>query len=307
MQVYYFDSDGDGYGINFYTTLCRSTPPPGFSSNNTDCNDNNAAIHSPQNYYQDLDGDGYGSGVTAQFCQLTAPNGFSIQTGDCNDEDPLVNPGSVDVCGNNKDDNCNGQVDEAGCYPCQNATAFNTTNISQASALLEWTSVPNPIEWLVQYKALGPGSSSLIQVVLTGNKRSHKLEGLLPGQNYVWQLRAKCGKNFTENSGANQFTTLSQAITQNRNTISGETAIVADRLKAWVLNNPSNDQFTVIIEETDQRKPIKMTVFYMNGKLIEEKTIVGKMLNIGSQYKTGGYIVNLVNGTSNMQLKLIKL
>lgn len=34
---------------------------------------------------------------------------------DCNDQDPLVVPGAREICGNNKDDNCNGQTDEEGC------------------------------------------------------------------------------------------------------------------------------------------------------------------------------------------------
>ena len=36
---------------------------------------------------------------------------------DCNDKDPKVNPQAAEICGDNKDNNCNGQVDE-GCLPC---------------------------------------------------------------------------------------------------------------------------------------------------------------------------------------------
>ncbi|MCB9637333.1 MAG: hypothetical protein H6727_00300 [Myxococcales bacterium] len=34
---------------------------------------------------------------------------------DCNDNDPLIKPGNDEYCGNNIDDNCNGQIDEVGC------------------------------------------------------------------------------------------------------------------------------------------------------------------------------------------------
>lgn len=34
---------------------------------------------------------------------------------DCNDNDPLIKPGNDEYCGNNVDDNCNGQIDELGC------------------------------------------------------------------------------------------------------------------------------------------------------------------------------------------------
>ncbi len=50
----------------------------------------------------DQDGDGY------------LPNnkcGYGAQ-GDCNDNNAAINPGATEICGNNIDDNCNGQVDE---------------------------------------------------------------------------------------------------------------------------------------------------------------------------------------------------
>ncbi|MGC4120406.1 MAG: MopE-related protein [Myxococcales bacterium] len=49
----------------------------------------------------DRDVDGYGTG-----CLLGA---------DCNDDDPLVNPGQNEVCGNGADDDCDGETDESDC------------------------------------------------------------------------------------------------------------------------------------------------------------------------------------------------
>lgn len=53
----------------------------------------------------DADNDGY---------TKTNPCGLGTQN-DCSDTDPTVNPGATEICGNNKDDNCNGQTDE-NCY-----------------------------------------------------------------------------------------------------------------------------------------------------------------------------------------------
>ena len=33
-------------------------------------------------------------------------------SGDCNDNDPLINPGAIELCGDGVDNNCNGEVDE---------------------------------------------------------------------------------------------------------------------------------------------------------------------------------------------------
>jgi hypothetical protein len=51
----------------------------------------------------DLDLDGYGENCAA------GP--------DCDDSDRTVHPGAEEICGNNRDDNCNGQIDES--CPCQ--------------------------------------------------------------------------------------------------------------------------------------------------------------------------------------------
>ena len=55
----------------------------------------------------DQDDDGYGSPASP-----ACPNPQE----DCDDLDPEVNPGHEEVPGNGIDDNCNGQVDEGGCF-----------------------------------------------------------------------------------------------------------------------------------------------------------------------------------------------
>jgi hypothetical protein len=55
---------------------------------------------------EDLDGDGiYGSDIK---CPISVGK-------DCDDSDPNVNPSAVEICGDGIDNNCDGQIDEAGC------------------------------------------------------------------------------------------------------------------------------------------------------------------------------------------------
>jgi hypothetical protein len=128
--TFYADADGDGYGDAGSTTSACS-PPEGYVTDNTDCNDADAAVNPgatevcngvddncdsnidegvETTFYADADGDGYGdAGSTTSAC--SAPEGYVADNTDCNDGDASVNPGATEVC-NGVDDNCDGNIDE---------------------------------------------------------------------------------------------------------------------------------------------------------------------------------------------------
>ena len=82
LYTYYADADGDGFGSNNLTTTgCLEAPPSGYTDNNLDCNDDNAAVNPNVIEVSDgLDNDCNGLiddivGVSALYLQVkTYPN-----------------------------------------------------------------------------------------------------------------------------------------------------------------------------------------------------------------------------------------
>ncbi|MBS1746371.1 MAG: HYR domain-containing protein, partial [Bacteroidetes bacterium] len=163
--TYYRDADGDGFGDpNNSTTVCSSTPPTGYVTNNSDCddakllyadhdgdgygagspvacgvdnnsdcNDNDASVHSPQTYYADNDGDGFGdANNSTTVCSSTPPTGYVTDNTDCNDNVASIHPGAVEICGNGIDDNCNGTIDEDETPPVVSSCPSDITRSSDA-------------------------------------------------------------------------------------------------------------------------------------------------------------------------------
>jgi len=135
------DNDSDGYGLNGDSKcLCRATGK--YSTNiGGDCNDDNPAVSplaseicngmdddcdgtsdeegstSCTTYFIDSDADGYGDvNVSKCLCGPTVPFTATL-IGDCNDGNELIYPTAQEIC-NSLDDDCDGNVDEAGSQGC---------------------------------------------------------------------------------------------------------------------------------------------------------------------------------------------
>jgi len=140
-QIWYKDTDNDGYAETGAATITQCLRPVGYkaaselTSITGDCNDNAAAINPAASeicdnidnncngmtdegltfitYYTDADNDGFGTGSGQSLCANPGP-GFATQAGDCNDDPAtggMTNPDATEIC-DNIDNNCNGMTDE---------------------------------------------------------------------------------------------------------------------------------------------------------------------------------------------------
>jgi len=137
--AWYPDADQDGFGAADAPVTLSCVAFAGHVTNDLDCDDTDGAVHPDAEEYagdnidQDCDGvelcfvdsdnDGY---RTIQNTTIVSPDTRCDGPGegeltdlatDCDDEDPLATPGGVEVC-NGADDNCDGQIDDAGDCPC---------------------------------------------------------------------------------------------------------------------------------------------------------------------------------------------
>jgi hypothetical protein len=95
--TFYADFDGDGFGDPTNVVMACSLPS-GYTTDNSDCNDNSAIEHPGQVWYLDADGDGYGVG--SSLVQCTRPTNRYLASelialnGDCNDNHAHIHPGA---------------------------------------------------------------------------------------------------------------------------------------------------------------------------------------------------------------------
>ncbi len=139
--TYFKDADRDGYGLAADSRCLCAAAAPYDATADGDCGDTDLAVNPGATevcngkdddcdtktdeegaadcttFYIDNDGDGWGVELDSR-CLCAAEGKYTARkVGDCNDSDGGICPGATEVC-NNKDDDCNGGIDEDGTMGC---------------------------------------------------------------------------------------------------------------------------------------------------------------------------------------------
>ena len=127
------DADGDTYGaVGEGRWSC--VQPDGYTSNQTDCDDENANVNpgadefcddidndcdgvtdedsagDAELFYYDADGDGYGNAFVSAY-QCSEGDGYVANDQDCNDSDDDIHPNATEIC-DQKDNDCDEAIDD---------------------------------------------------------------------------------------------------------------------------------------------------------------------------------------------------
>ena len=140
------DSDGDGFAAGEDCNDADNLSYPG-ADERCDSSDNNCNGQVDEDpvdatsFWPDVDGDRFGaSGGVVEGCN--APEGYAASNTDCDDGDATINPQANETC-NNKDDNCNNEIDEGArnnFYPDGDNDGFGAGEAQLACSRPEGTS-----------------------------------------------------------------------------------------------------------------------------------------------------------------------
>ena len=209
-QTFYVDNDGDGYGSSTTSSICALTPPSGYSSNSSDCDDNNSTKNPhgiPQNISTPTVNahnaiitwvDGSCSNVF-HYILRTRPVGSSTWT--------YAHFGS-----NTLQKNLTGlaayttyelqmqsgfTVDSSAWSSlvnfttlCDGVVSANYSNVTNSTVDISWTGGSYGSH-LIQYRS--NHTHVISRVVVPANQSSITLTGLTPGYTYSFRVATKCG------------------------------------------------------------------------------------------------------------------
>ncbi len=146
-----------------------------------------------QSFYLDSDGDGYGD-ASNEIKSCSQPEGYVSNADDCNDIISAINPGSVEICDNGVDDDCDGNIDEsdADCESCSTSELLSVELPDGTTLFVHATDNSTSIGWGTPDVDIS-GLSNIISVIevqtdFDGAQNTRKIVDQLGPGNYAAKL-----------------------------------------------------------------------------------------------------------------------
>ncbi len=159
----------------------------------------------------------------------------------------------------------------SGALPCTPPGNGATTNITSAGAKIWWQFVQNTMSYQVRYGTVGGSSWTQINA----NPANKTLTGLLPSQEYEFQVSAKCSPtSYSDWSSSFLFTTLPLAKPGSRSDETGteteteeQTRFLENENGLSVSPNPVGDFLKIKI--ADEPEITEIAIFDLSGKQVK--------------------------------------
>lgn len=358
---FYRDADGDGYGDQDSEPIQACSAPEGYVANNTDCNDATASAYTSATWYRDEDGDGFGNpNISMKNCAELLNPGYVLNNSDCDDTKKLysdidgdgygstslvacsgvannsdcndnninINPGKTEICGNNIDDNCNGQIDE-GCTIEPNPTVsinditvyenagIATLSVSLSNAYtqdikINYQTIDRTAVSKGRVKDFVAGKGSI--VIPAGQTKGlinvNILTDNLLEQDETFDVAISLGRNAsaTISKGTGIVTIKDGATLINKAFTVQKAEVLSDAFEIIAYPNPSSQQFTLQITSSN-KEVVSVNVYDIFGRMVQRLSNIGTntSLKLGSNYKPGVYIVEIQQGEVKKLFRLIKI
>ncbi|WP_157580469.1 DUF4082 domain-containing protein [Segetibacter koreensis] len=326
--TYYQDSDNDGYG-NPLVTKTGTTPPAGYVSNNTDCDDNNAAIHPGAAEVCGNNIDDNCNGSVDEGCSVVTEQSIWGSSG--SPQNPNDNDGQSIEVGVKFRASQNGTITGIRFYKGTNNTGTHTGNLWSSGGTklatatftnetaIGWQEVrfATPVSislnttYVASYYSASGTYASTEGFFANGSVTNGSLTALrsgTDGANGVYRLGSTGFPTSSYNSSNYWVDVLFKPATSAARVPISQEDPKGQKLAVKVMPNPAASYFTLLIKGSDKGS-IKVRVTDASGRIVENKGDVraNDTFTIGEKYRPGTYYVQLIQSNEKVMIKLVKL
>ncbi|HSY60828.1 MAG TPA: T9SS type A sorting domain-containing protein, partial [Cytophaga sp.] len=303
-KTYYRDADGDGYGdATNSVQLCSHQA--GYVTNNKDCNDRNASVHSGtippkpiitgSNVLCPGGSDKLVSSAATTYLWNTGATTKTINTNTAGNYFVTITKASG--CENTSD------TFTVTALPCSSPAGLSVSNITSASATLHWNATNCAKKYKVQVKQ----GSSAWETFSNITTNSLALNNLVPGKTYKWKVQTICSTNPLTTSDFATGPNFKTASSLESETNGAAYAKANETSNVTITPNPAQNIVHIQLEGYSGNTSIQLNS--LEGRKLQELKVqppevkvIAQEMDI-SKYANGMYFIMVIDKQGNREVK----